>query len=63
MKRLLGLSFVLLLCLPAVIVAQEEDGVAAKLDRLERQVRSLRFAIQAAESWEKIKAFLARHVK
>jgi dipeptidyl aminopeptidase/acylaminoacyl peptidase len=49
MKRFAVVCFALVVCLPTALAAQEEKDIGAKLDRLERQVRSLRFAIQAAE--------------
>jgi dipeptidyl aminopeptidase/acylaminoacyl peptidase len=48
MKRLAAVSLFLLLSFPAGLVAQEED-TGTSLERLERQIRSLRFDIEAAE--------------
>lgn len=48
MKRILAATLFVLVCFPTGLAAQEDDQ-AARLERLERQVRSLRFAIQAAE--------------
>ncbi len=48
MKRALAATLFILVCFPTGLTAQEDDQ-AARLERLERQVNSLRSAIQAAE--------------
>ncbi len=50
MKRLLAFCFVLVVCIPTAMAAQVQDAdMGARLNQWERQLRSLRFAIQAAE--------------
>jgi dipeptidyl aminopeptidase/acylaminoacyl peptidase len=49
MKRLFAALLFAWLCFPATLPAQEKDDAEKRLERLERQAQSLRFAIEAAE--------------